>query len=669
MKTFNFLALCCLLLGGQAQAKTINSGDYSIELAPAPNWVKPTTMPPAPGQLERSPSHYRLLDRQIRIEADSSSFFQGFAAIALNQEGVKQLSKLELSFNPAFETLVLHSLEVQRNGKWSDRLAGAKINIINEEPELSNDLFQGMATAVVISHDVRIGDTLSYSFSIQGRNPVYGKEFSSGISMGWTEGVDSLSMRLVNSSGRKLYLDPKQMAPAVQSHDRFGDEYLWQQSAVPKYLWEQGAPQSYTWAPTLYYSSAANWGDVVNWALPLYRFDQPDSPELAAFVREVKQHTGKSEQLAEIIRFVQQDIRYYGVEIGQNSHQPHSPNEVFNHRYGDCKDKATLMVHLLAEIGVESYPALVNSRIGDALPERIPAAIAFDHVINLVRFDGQDYWVDGTNNSQAKGLQQLSQADFGNALVLRPGNQALSPMPQASAEADRISVDMHYVSANYDAPVDLYVTTRFAGRQAEDMRFQLAGASDWEVEKHYLNYYAKFYHDINQAESILIRDNNDSGEGMLIREHYRIGDFWKSTGHGLDFSLFATNIKSYVELPEIINRSQPLLSRGPIKVEQTVRLTFPEHINFLLSGEDSKIETQDISYRSSGSYSQGQLIRHHELTLPSRVVAAERSRDFIETLRKIDNDLYYNGSLSGDFSKPVNPGLSYLEQVRKEADQ
>ena len=42
------------------------------------------------------------------------------------------------------------------------------------------------------------------------------------------------------------------------------------------------------------------------------------------------------------------------------------PSEVFSHRYGDCKDKATLLSTMLKEIGVESYYVLINTdaRIG-----------------------------------------------------------------------------------------------------------------------------------------------------------------------------------------------------------------------------------------------------------------------------------------------------------------
>jgi transglutaminase-like putative cysteine protease len=52
---------------------------------------------------------------------------------------------------------------------------------------------------------------------------------------------------------------------------------------------------------------------------------------------------------------VQHDIRYVAIELGIGAQQPHPASDVFTKRYGDCKDKATLLSSILKEIGVDSY--------------------------------------------------------------------------------------------------------------------------------------------------------------------------------------------------------------------------------------------------------------------------------------------------------------------------
>ena len=56
-----------------------------------------------------------------------------------------------------------------------------------------------------------------------------------------------------------------------------------------------------------------------------------------------------------LARFAQRDIRYAAIEIGIGGFQPHPASQVFSNRYGDCKDKATILSAMLAQIGVKSY--------------------------------------------------------------------------------------------------------------------------------------------------------------------------------------------------------------------------------------------------------------------------------------------------------------------------
>ena len=72
------------------------------------------------------------------------------------------------------------------------------------------------------------------------------------------------------------------------------------------------------------------------------------------------------------------------IELGIGGWQPHSASEVFTHRYGDCKDKATLLAAMLHEIGVESYYVPINTNRGSVTPDT-PANLAFNHVILAIK--------------------------------------------------------------------------------------------------------------------------------------------------------------------------------------------------------------------------------------------------------------------------------------------
>jgi hypothetical protein len=81
-----------------------------------------------------------------------------------------------------------------------------------------------------------------------------------------------------------------------------------------------------------------------------------------------------------LAKFVQSDIRYVAIELGIGGWQPHPAPEIFTHRYGDCKDKATLLSSMLHEVGVESFFISINTVRGRART-RPPMIGWFNHEI------------------------------------------------------------------------------------------------------------------------------------------------------------------------------------------------------------------------------------------------------------------------------------------------
>jgi transglutaminase-like putative cysteine protease len=99
-----------------------------------------------------------------------------------------------------------------------------------------------------------------------------------------------------------------------------------------------------------------NWAEMARWEVGLVQGRRDPSPELKQKVLEVTASAPTTlAKTQAIATFVQKDIRYVAIELGIGGWQPHTAQEIFAHRYGDCKDKATLMSAMLKEIGVDSY--------------------------------------------------------------------------------------------------------------------------------------------------------------------------------------------------------------------------------------------------------------------------------------------------------------------------
>jgi hypothetical protein len=130
------------------------------------------------------------------------------------------------------------------------------------------------------------------------------------------------------------------------------------------------------------------WTDVAKWEDGLTEGRRDPSPEIKQKVAELT--SGKPDTLAKmqsLADYLQRDIRYVAIELGIGGWQPHPARDVYSHRYGDCKDKATLLSTMLKEIGLDSYYVLVNVKRGSVNADT-PPQHWFNHAILAIRLPG-----------------------------------------------------------------------------------------------------------------------------------------------------------------------------------------------------------------------------------------------------------------------------------------
>ena len=129
----------------------------------------------------------------------------------------------------------------------------------------------------------------------------------------------------------------------------------------------------------------ADWKAMGKWETSLTNGRREASPEIKKKTAEITANAPTTlAKMRVLAQFMQKDIRYVAIQLGIGGWQPHPAPEVFLHKYGDCKDKATLFGTMLNEIGVESYYVVINTERGTITPAT-PATRWFDHVILAIR--------------------------------------------------------------------------------------------------------------------------------------------------------------------------------------------------------------------------------------------------------------------------------------------
>jgi transglutaminase-like putative cysteine protease len=127
--------------------------------------------------------------------------------------------------------------------------------------------------------------------------------------------------------------------------------------------------------------AVGSWEGLGQWYLGLTAGRRNPTPAITERVQQLI--AGKTDfdgKLRALASFLQSDVRYVAIEIGIGGFQPHTAGDIFHARYGDCKDKATLLSSMLAQAGIRSDYVLINVFRGSVNP-MLPAAHSFNHAI------------------------------------------------------------------------------------------------------------------------------------------------------------------------------------------------------------------------------------------------------------------------------------------------
>jgi len=198
----------------------------------------------------------------------------------------------------------------------------------------------------------------------------------------------------------------------------------------------------------------ANWEDMGRWYASLISARMnPSEPIKQEVATLTASKAGRLQKMQAVAAFLQHDIRYVEISLGIGGWQPHAAPDVFAHRYGDCKDKATLMRTMLRELGVDSYQVAINTKRGSVTHDT-PAHNAFNHVILAIKLPddvndssliavvahpklGRLLFFDPTNEVTPFGeIGGYLQANYG--LLIAPEGGELVELPQQASSTNSI---------------------------------------------------------------------------------------------------------------------------------------------------------------------------------------------------------------------------------------
>ena len=518
-----------------------------------------------------------------------------------NEEGVQNNSQVTFSFDPSYQKLAINKIIIHRGKSEINHLNRSEIELMRNEKNADRFIYDGSYLAVVILKDVRVGDVLEYEYTLKGENPVFSGLTYSYVSQAFRSEVLRIYQRILVSASETLNVKAiEQGQLPVVSVNGNTKSLIWDINSRPAIFTDANIPSWYNAYPACEISSFKDWKEVKHWGQKLFKLNT-ETPQLDVLMLDRK--FGKTDQgIIEAIRFVQDEIRYLGIETGIHSHQPHQPEEVLKNRFGDCKDKSYLLVELLRKLGIEAWPAYVNTSNKGHVDDNVPSPFAFNHVIVKFHYNDSDYWVDPTINQQRGPLSLLCLPNYQKALVLDDKNTMFDEIPVSTF--DRVIIDENLWFTDSTAEVKYEVKSVYHGNMANSKRSYHLGTPIAEIRENYINFCSGYYNNLKWAgDSALQYTDYPETNTFEVRESYLIPDFWEQRGVDtveLNATINPYNLYEFLSYTKDQSRKMPFSIMYPVDVNYSIVMHFPEYkeIGFL-PNKDSIVNKAYTFYRRS----------------------------------------------------------------------
>ena len=627
-----------------------------------PDWVAPITpdySATANGQ-ESSGFYYLLLDDQYH--AGEEAYYERYAYKITAKAGIQEMSDISIEFDPEYQRVIVHKLNVIRNGKIINKLIIDDFKIIQREEDLERHLYNGRVTAINHLYDIREGDIIDYAYTTIGRNPIHKGNFGTTFYLQHTVPIAQIHLAIFKPKDYFLDYKTKNGAPQpkinqIKDHTR----YSWSATNTEAILYESNTPIWYFPAATVELSTFKSWAAVAKHYNSFYKISSQERSNIKREANHlIKDAQTRSDSLTALIRFVQDDIRYLGFENGLNSFKPSKPIEVLKRRFGDCKDKALLLSTLLQSYGIAANPILVNSTYGKNIDEKLPSPFAFDHCIVQYKTEQGKYaYIDPTISDQGGDLQTIYYPNYYYGLVLDESTTTLTKLEKAKKPKTSLIETFSLDQIGGGAVLD--IETVYYGGDADDMRPYLSTNSTASIQKDYTEFYSKLYPNIKVNKEVEIFDDRKNNMIKVV-ENYKIDSLWQpllDNEQIISTSFYPSTLENMLYPVTTSNRTMPYLVNETANFEHKTKVYFPESWN--IKNESFNIHNPGFSYSYDIKYKNAALEIIHNYEGKKDYLEPNEVSKYLEDHKKIQNQINYQLTYDRsalDLSKVANAGYT-----------
>jgi transglutaminase-like putative cysteine protease/tetratricopeptide (TPR) repeat protein len=564
----------------------------------------------------------RILNR-IRFENDGTEVSETEAVVKIqSQAGVEEFGQLVFGYSSATEKLDIEYVRVRKPDEQIVATPDSTAqdfapDVLKEAPMYSDYRQRHISVAAL-----QPGDTLEYRTVTRVFKPLAGGNFwyQYTFPKGLVVNEDRLVIDVPKS--REVKLKTPTRKPDIQEGaDR--RVYTWVVKDIqPEHETNKKDEDDDT--PDVQLTTFTDWKQVAQW----YAQVQGERMTVDDSVRKKADELTKgadtpTEKARRLYDFVARNVRYVSISLGVGRYQPHSPSDVLQNGYGDCKDKHTLLSAMLRAEGIQSYPVLIDST--RKLDPDVPSPAQFDHVMTAARLGtGKELtWLDTTPEV----------TPFGLILYQLRNKQALLASNDSEGGLLRTPAD---------SPIKTFMRFNLDGKFSEfgaldaTLEFTTQGDRDWPMRASFRRYSQAQWKDFvkilsagwglpGDVDDIQVDAIEDTSKPFHLKYHLHQDQYFVVPAASVNFRPIPPLGMPAVRAAE--SSTEPF-NIGPAgEMDYRVRLQFPS--NYTVRTPTAVKMARDYGeYSSTYSLSKGTLEGERKLVVKVNELAAARRADY-----------------------------------------
>lgn len=490
-----------------------------------------------------------------------------------SDHGARDLATRSVQYSNAMQRLEIVSARVY---KHDGRVLDADDAGENGVADTSISMYYDSRTRTLRYPAAEKGDVveLEYRLSPAGKDNPYGDYFGELVTFRSALPQKLRRYVLIAPAERKLNVYAQRM-PAVTVSEASGERvYRWDvrdTAALPN---EPRGPAMTDVAPYVSVSTFRSWDELGRWYANLI------APQfsLDANLREIvntltRGRQTEADKIRAIHEFVLRNTHYVALEFGVYSYKPYPVTQVYARRFGDCKDKASLMIAMLRAAGIDAQIALVRTRKMGDVGNGATTISVFNHAVAYI--PKYDLWLDGT--AEYAGSRELPLDD--------QGAMALTVALDGSAQMRRIPVSLpleNYMHRTVRAELQPNGTIEFSGSAYTRGEDAPGLRREYEVRERQAdsvrNNLAQVYSGV-RVQSVTVEGAHDLETDINVRFRGSLDSF---AGRKM-FSLVPSWMPhAYVQtLAPLTSRQEDLLLPAPWTTDEELHFVLPEGGTFV----------------------------------------------------------------------------------------